>query len=198
MIDKSKHDSLKAEVYYLIGRATAPLTVAEIYERSELAIDIAKVSKAIYNLMTDKRILRDDCDGRARYMLAPDAKAAAPAGNTGRPATATPVDDAAQKIAPYIPTLGEQLDAMSEVAPDNGARAPAQKKTRADRKTSPDPVSDTTAAILADAIIARLKRDLGPLLHPPVVGELDVTTAPGAIHISVQSVEINISIGADA
>lgn len=213
-MSQPQFDSLKAEVLYLLGRANAPLTVAELYERSELAVDIAKVSKATYNLVADKSIVRVDGEGRARYMLAAETKAPAPAGKGRGPsqhkppvapreqapekATATTGEDAAPAQpettaahpAPHIPTLSEQLNAMAE-------KVDLEKIATA-FPAPPESTQAKAGAGLADAIIARLKRDLGPLLRPPVVGDLDVTTAPGAIHITVQSVEINISIGVDA
>lgn len=215
MSPKPQFDSLKAEVLYLLGRANAPLTVAEIYDRSELAVDIAKVSKATYNLVADKSIVRVDGEGQARYMLAPETKAPAPAGKGRGPsqrktpvapreqapekAAATTGEDAAPvqpettavHPAPHIPTLREQLDAM--------AGKVDLEKIAAAFPAPPESTQAKANSGLADAILARLKRDLGPLhLRPPAVGAVDVTTAPGAIHITVQSVEINISIGVDA
>ena len=55
-------------------------------------------------------------------------------------------------------------------------------------------------ARLADAIIARLKRDLA-LFRTPLAGGVDVTTAPGTISISLEQVEItthiNIHLGGE-
>lgn len=220
-----QHTSLKAELLYLIGRASTPLSGAELYERCELADEIVKVSKAIANLVSDGKIVRAPGDGRARYQLADGVAAPAPAGKTGR-SKAVQEADAARTHAPCgtpptkvppapglpkldIPGLGDHLAGLGGAA--------AGKTVRREPEPRPAPNEDAEVARgldlaekrltgtpteadarLADAILARLKRQLAPLTGRPVVGDVEVTTAPGAIHVHVQSVEINITVGLGA
>lgn len=210
-----KHTSLKSELLYLIGRASAPMSGAELYERCELADEIVQVSKAIANLQSDGKIVRAPGEGRARYALADGVAAPAPAGKTGR-SKAVQADDAA-RVAPAAPnhfvdvnkTVGdhEQAPPVIDIPAFDDWRAKGRAEAahhaaatgRVLRKAYKHEARRSDES-LADAIIARLKRDLGPLLRPPITADLDVvtTTAPGAIHISVESVEINISIGVGA
>ena len=201
-----QHQSLKAELLYLIGRATAPLSCIELYEKCDLAEDVAKVAKALANLQSDKKIARVPGEGRARYTLAEGVAAPAPAGKTGR-SKAVQKDDASRikpitgiRPAPEpglpaldIPSLGDQIASL------NGA---AGKSVR-QKETPAKPAENTAnrqikAENLADAIIARLKRDFGGALSRPIDAALEVNTAPAAITINVERVEINVSVGVSA
>lgn len=203
-----QHTSLKGELLYLIGRASAPPSGAELYERCELADEIAKVSKALANLQSDGKIERVAGDGRARYKLAAGVAAPAPAGKSGR-SKAVQADDAARSapLTGIRPDMESGPPALDIPPLDDSGTSHQGAAGKTQRRAHPQP-ADHAAAVgnkfeaagLADAIIARLKRDLGPLLRPQMTADLDVvtTTAPGAIHISVESVEINISIGGGA
>ena len=174
---KITHPNLRAELIYLIGRASAPVTSAELYDRCELADDVVKVSKALNNLCELGKIERAPGEGRARYILPAGTKTSAPAGKAGR-SKAVQRDDSTR----------------ADVLP--AAREPAENPPKPATATAPAPDHIVDAnKMLADAILARLKRDLAPLFGKPVVSDLDITTAPGAIHISVDRVEINISVG---
>lgn len=107
-----KHTSLKAELLYLIGRATAPLSCAELYEKCELADEVAKVAKALANLQSDGKIKRVEGEGRARYTLAAGVAAPAPAGKTGR-SKAVQADDAAHSA----PLTGIRPDVQPDELP---------------------------------------------------------------------------------
>lgn len=211
-----KHPSLKAELLYLIGRATAPMSCAELYEKCELADEVAQAAKALANLQSDGNIVRVPGEGRARYTLAAGVAAPAPAGKAGR-SKAVQADDAAHAQSAAKPDHFVDADTMvsdpMSVPPAldipafddwraKGRAEAAHHAAAAERvlRKADKHEARRSDESLADAIIARLKRDLGPLLRPPITADLDVvtTTAPGAIHISVESVEINISIGVGA
>lgn len=227
-----KHPSLKAELLYLIGRANAPLSCTELYEKCELADEVAQAAKALANLQSDGKIVRVPGEGRARYTLAAGVAAPAPAGKAGRP-KAEQADDAAH-FAPLtgirpmpescesgppaldIPTLadsgislqgaaGKTQRAVSEppeldIPPQGDPRAKgraeaAHHAAAAERvlgKADKHKASRSDES-LADAIIARLKRQLGESM-PRINTDLDITTAPTAITINVQRVEINLSL----
>lgn len=199
-MSKPKHDSLSAELMYLIGRATAPMSSAELYEKCELTDDITNVASTLSELKSQGRIVRVEGEGRARYALADGITAPAPAGKAGR-SKAVRKDAAAHASTPrgdtlppiVIPTLESPLPASATAGQPDGLdkiaaahRAPAEgDHAKADAR-------------LADALIARLKRDLAPVFGKPVVSDLDVTTAPGVISINVERVEIHISVGVAA
>ena len=194
---KITHPNLRAELIYLIGRASAPVTSAELYDRCELADDVVKVSKALNNLCELGKIERAPGEGRARYVLPAGTKTSAPAGKAGR-SKAVQRDDSTR--ADVLPAAREPAEnppkpaTAAAPAPNDVEQARLALLARAHR-APPEPTQAKADAKLADAILARLKRDLAPLLGKSVLGDLDITTAPGAIHISVDRVEINISVG---
>lgn len=198
-----KHPSLKSELLYLIGRASAPLSGAELYERCELADEIVKVSKALANLQSDGNIVRVPGEGRARYTLAAGVAAPAPAGKAGRSKTVQ-ADDAAH-FAPLtgirpMPESCEPGPPALDIPPQGDPRAKGRAEA-AHHAASAERVlgkADKHEArrsdeSLADAIIARLKRQFGESM-PRINTDLDITTAPAAITINVQRVEINLSL----
>lgn len=203
-----QHTSLKGELLYLIGRASAPLSGAELYERCELADEIVKVSKALANLQNDGKIVRVEGPGRARYKLSDGVAAPAPAGKTGRTKAmraraSVPAQEAGLPVV-NIPASSPAPDALTETF-ERLAHAGKQKADEEAIARGLDLAAQhlgdaptESDARLADAILARLKRQLAPLMRPPVVGDVEVTTAPGAIHVHVQSVEINITVGVGA
>lgn len=193
---KITHPNLRAELIYLIGRASAPVTSAELYDRCELADDVVKVSKALNNLCELGKIERAPGEGRARYVLPAGTKTSAPAGKAGR-SKAVQRDDATR--ADVLPAAREPAEnppkPATATAPAPDHIVDANKMLADAHRAPPEPTQAKADAKLADAILARLKRDLAPLFGKPVVSDLDITTAPGAIHISVDRVEINISVG---
>lgn len=209
-----QHTSLKAELLYLIGRASAPLSGAELYERCELADEIVQVSKALANLQSDGKIVRVPGEGRARYTLADGVAAPAPAGKAGRSKAVESCESGPPALD--IPTLadpgislqgaaGKTQRAVSEppeldIHPQGDWRAKgraeaAHHAAAAERvlgKADKHKASRGDES-LADAIIARLKRQFGESM-PRINTDLDITTAPAAITINVQRVEINLSL----
>lgn len=203
-----KHPSLKAELLYLIGRASAPLSCAELYEKCELADEVAQAAKALANLQSDGKIVRVLGEGRARYTLAAGVAAPAPAGKAGR-SRAVQADDAARSKRSFITPSGEKMldDTLNPVGPPAlpviDIPPPEEPKTmrekgkveaafrRAQKSTARE--FAPSDASMADAIIARLKRQFGESM-PRINTDLDITTAPAAITINVQRVEINLSL----
>lgn len=169
-----KHPNLKAELLYLIGRASTPLSSAELYERSELADETVQVSKALCNLQSDGKIVRAPGEGRARYTLADGVTAPAPAGKAGR-SKAVQADDAA----------------AANAAPLTGIRPAADHFPGARKMVAADPVplaGAFDAARLADAIIARIKKHF---TRP----ENELEVIPGhtpEIHIHIEQVDIHL------
>ncbi len=181
-----KHTSLKGELLYLIGRATAPMSGAELYEKSELADEIVKVSKALANLQSDGKIVRAAGEGRARYKLADGVAAPAPAGKMGR-SKAVQKDDAAQapltgvRPAPEpalpkldIPTLGlgESLGGAAgktQRKPDpSGLREKGREEAAHHAASAGGKIEvhlPQESAALADAIIAASREQLAPGLE---------------------------------
>ncbi|MHB1053497.1 MAG: hypothetical protein ACYCZT_10570 [Thiobacillus sp.] len=160
-----EHKSLRDEVLFIIGRATAPLDGSEIYERATLADEMRQVSNAIFQLKAAKKIGRVEGEGRARYTLAKGTAALAPAGKAGRPAAdpGLSLDGAAggARRAPDAPVTGirpalsqsPEMAAMQKIAdhfPDAGKKVEVS--------LSPG------AAKLADAIIAESRGQLAPTL----------------------------------
>lgn len=196
MSGKPKHDSLSTELLYLLGRAGTPLTSTDLYERCELADEVAKVASTLSALKSQGRIVRVDAEGRARYALAAGVAAPAPAGKSGRrksretaeagpsapsaPLSGIHPDPVSGPPVIDIPSLGEQLAGLNGAAGKTG-----------DQKITPD--LDQADKRLADAIIARLKRQFGAVM-PGINADLEITTAPAAITINVQRVEINLSL----
>ena len=205
-----QHPTLKAEVLYVIGRATAPLSTPEIYDRCEQAEDVAQISKAVWQLANEGRIERIDGEGRARYRLVDGQKAPAPAGKAGRSKAVQRDDAKRESTAAMAEICGRKNMRRSDPA---NPPAPAEKNTVAEAEkmvaatlrelaaeysAPPESTSNKADASLADAILARLKRDLAPVFGKPVVSDLDISTAPGIITINVERVEIHISVGVQA
>lgn len=205
-----KHPNLKAELLYLLGRASAPLSGAELYERCELADEIAKVAKALANLQSDGKIVRVPGDGRARYKLADGVAAPAPAGKEGR-SKAVQADDAGsrpltgvrpaadrQEAGPPrldIPSLADQIGSLSGGAGKTVRRgiAPAGQPATSDDEVAKglDQVeAQLQAARLADAILARVKRQLAPTLC-----ELEAAAGLDRLHVHVHIEQVDIHLG---
>lgn len=215
-----KHTTLKGELLYLIGRASAPLSGAELYERCELADEIAKVAKALANLQSDGKIVRVPGEGRARYKLADGVAAPAPAGKIGR-SKAVQADDShtrparivvapdETKPAPGLPAI--DIPAPRESAPpyrekgrieaalrraEKGAAErsePAAAKPTEDDEIARglDQVEEhVKAARLADAILARVKRQLAPTLC-----ELEAAAGLDRLHVHVHIEQVDIHLG---
>lgn len=203
-----QHASLRAEILYLIGRSSAPLDCTELYEKCELADEISKVATALSNLKTDKKIVRVPGEGRARYKLAEGIPAPASAGKAGRRRVEDP-DAAPAAPGPTAPAASaEMVAALKTSRPlaerGRGDAAKPGKKTerekgkieaafhRAKKSTARDFAPSDAA--LADAIIARLKTDLGLMLRPSI-GE-QIEAEPGAvgmnIHVHIEQVDIHM------
>lgn len=197
-----QHKSLKDELLYLIGRSTAPMSSADLYEKCELADEVTKVAKAVANLQSDGKIVRVEGDGRARYKLATGVAAPAPAGKAGR-SMAVQKDDAAHSRPPGldIPQLGDHpadaeiakgLDLVNaqlfaerladdpEVSGDLYARA----------KNSEQVAQQLSDERLADAIIARLKRQLAPTLC-----ELEAAAGMDRMNVHIHIEQVDVHLG---
>lgn len=207
-----QHTSLKGELLYLIGRATTPLSCADLYEKCELADEVAKVAKALANLQSDGKIVRVEGDGRARYKLAPGVTAPAPAGKKGR-SRAVQADDAARAAARPAPTEAglPVLDTHTLADPGIGLGGAAGKTQRATASLADtDPAilrAGATAAAkhvlakpdmhkasrgdesLADAIIAKLRKQLSEQSMPLQLPE--ASPAP-IIHIHIEQVDVHL------
>lgn len=216
-----KHTSLKGELLYLIGRATAPMSGTELYDRCELADEIATVSKALANLQSDGKIIRAKGEGRARYILAPGIAAPAPAGKGGRPHR----DDETARPSPlHIPTLAESIAAMSagedamqtnddampvihDLPPPPEPAIGAESRPLSEREKGKIEAAFRRAqkctarefapsdASLADAIIARLKTDLGPMLRPYIGESIEAEAGVGGLSVHVHIEQIDIHMG---
>lgn len=222
-----QHKSLKDELLYLIGRATAPMSSAELYEKCELADEIAKVAKAVANLQGDGKIVRAPGEGRARYTLAAGVPAPAPAGKEGRSRAVQKDDAAAAQAAPLtgirpavepglpvldIPNLGDHLAGLGGAA-GKTVRRPATAAAADDeigkgldlveQHAVPEVSGDLYARAknstqvearlkderLADAIIARLKRQLAPTLcELEAAAGMDRLT----VHIHIEQVDFHL------
>lgn len=220
-----QHKSLKDELLYLIGRASAPLSSADLYEKCELADEVAKVAKAVANLQSDGKIVRVTGEGRARYTLAPGVDAPAPAGKTGR-SKAVQKDDAARGAAQTppaaaagieIPTLGTAAARkpkadriVVKAVPITGLRPAAEPSLPAidipphddaeiaqgldqvEQHLSGAGKADAPgadASRLADAIIARLKRQLAPsFVGMDLADGLDRI----AVHIHIEQIDFHL------
>lgn len=196
-----QHKSLKDELLYLIGRASAPLSSAELYEKCELADEMTKVAKAVANLQNDGKIVRVAGEGRARYKLAGGVATRAAASKVG-PSSAVQKDDAAglltvgfpvAGIRPVpepglatldIPTIGEP---SAPVRPESGEGLPIDDKEIG--KGLDQVERQLESERLADAIIARLKRQLAPAF-------VGMDAADGldriAVHIHIEQVDIHL------
>lgn len=184
-----KHTTLKGELLYLIGRASAPMNCMELYEKSELADDLQQVAKAIGNLQSDGKIVRVEGEGRARYKLADGVAAPAPAGKHGRskavqadtPASAPQTFDtpAGKKIVCVTDAVGSQtpgqahaddpvaagLDLVGTAAADFKLRQTAASVDRLAAEAAAAMEGKTfdeksSAASLADAILAESRAQL--------------------------------------
>lgn len=175
-----QHKTLKNELLYLIGRATAPMSSAELYDKCELADEIAKVAKAVATLQSDGKIVRVAGDGRARYTLAAGVPAPAPAGKEGRSKAVQKDDAAAAQSAPLTgirPAAEPELPELPVLDIPNPGDHLAGAAGKTVRRPAPAAAGDdeigkgldlveqpVSAERLADAIIARLKRQLAPTL----------------------------------
>lgn len=193
---KIQHKSLKAELLYLIGRATAPLSCIDLYEKCELADEVAQVAKALANLQTDTKIERVPGEGRARYALAQGVSASAPAGKTGR-SKAVQADDAAAQAGPItgirpqaesispaveIPVLGDPGTGL------NGAAGKAQRGRPAGKPVVQQAALNSEK--LADAMLAKLREQLG--LQVRELAEISTDAAAPIIHIHIEQVDIHL------
>ncbi|MDA8254162.1 MAG: hypothetical protein M0Z99_00755 [Betaproteobacteria bacterium] len=207
-----QHKSLRDEVLYVIGRATAPLSGPEIYERCELADEMKQVSDALFQLKDAEKIVRVEGEGRARYKLAAGVMAPAPAGKAGRPHVAdpdaappkakapAPARSAARPAAkPSLPVidipppgyaadtqLTEREKGRVEAAlhrAEKGSAAPAVLAEPVEAQRSAD-------TRLADAIIARLKRDLAPTLC-----EMEAASGLDRLNVHVHIEQVDIHLG---
>ncbi len=212
-----KHTTLKGELLYLIGRASSPLSSAELYERSELADEIVKVSKALANLQNDGKIVRVEGPGRARYKLADGVAAPAPAGKAGRSkaeqkddtgAPAKPDDAAGLLTVGYgkpltgirpapeagppaldIPGLGDHLAGLGGAAGQTVRREP-EVDDEAVAKGLDQVERQLEAGHLADAIIARLKRQLAPTL-----AEMEAAIGLDRLNVHIHIEQVDIHLG---
>lgn len=138
-----QHKTLRDEILFVLGRANAPLDSGEIFERAKLADYTEQVSKALWALKDDEKVVRAPGDGRARYTLAEGQRAPAPAGKAGR-SKAVQADDAQPAELPMI-----DLPPLSDIGHSlNGAAG----KTR--RANPENDISHVDVPNLADAMLA--------------------------------------------
>lgn len=163
-----QHKTLKDEILFILGRASEPLDIGQIYERCTLAEEIKRVSDALWILRTDGKIAFAEGDGRKRYVLATGIAAPAPAGKAGRSAR-MPVIGVDSKpalplygpicnpIRPFaepgeppkidIPTIGDPGIGL------NGAAGKTQRANQRGKQVAT--LADTDAERLADAATAK-------------------------------------------
>lgn len=205
-----QHTTLKGELLYLIGRATAPLSCADLYEKCELADEVAQVAKALSNLQSDGKIVRVPGEGRARYKLAAGVAAPAPAGKTGR-SKAVRADDAARSA----PDTGIRPEPETEPGPPaldippladpgislQGAAGKTQRATASLAQPSPSDDDEIGKGLdlverrladerLADAIIARLKRELAP-----TICELEAAAGLDRMNVHIHIEQVDFHLG---
>lgn len=176
-----QHKSLRDEVLFIIGRATAPLSCNEIYERCELADEVDQVSKSVWSLKNEEKIVRVEGEGRARYKLATGIAAPAPAGKEGR-SKAVQKDDAA----------------AAQPAPLTGIRPDAEPARPAPAAAADDEISKGLDLVearlkderLADAIIARLKLQLAPTLC-----ELEAAVGMDRLNVHIHIEQVDFHLG---
>lgn len=147
-----EHKTLRDEILFVLGRASAPLTGAEIYERAKLADEMKQVSKALNALKGDEKIVRVEGEGRARYRLADGQRAPAPAGKAGR-SKAIQADDAAR--SPELPTL----DLPLTIGFGHSLNGAAGKTQRANPEID---ISHIDIPNLADAMLTVSREQLTP------------------------------------
>lgn len=206
-----QHKTLKNELLYLIGRATAPMSSAELYDKCELADEIAKVAKAVATLQSDGKIVRVAGEGRARYTLAAGVPAPAPAGKEGR-SRAVQKDDAAAAAAQSAPMTGIRPAAEPELPelpvldiPNLGDHLAGLAGAAGKTVRRPAPVAagddeigkgldlveqQVSAERLADAIIARLKRQLAPTLC-----ELEAAAGMDRLNVHIHIEQVDFHLG---
>lgn len=194
-MSEMKHKSLRDEILYVIGRATAPLSGPEVYERVELAEEMKQVSNALFQLKDAEKIVRVDGDGRARYRLADGVAAPAPAGKAGR-SKAVQKDDAQQAAAPIRPAAQEagppalDIPAHDNTAPKEPATLRERAAAEAAYRKSDGSTPYKSDAALADAILARLKRQLTPTL-----AELEASVGLDRLNVHIHIEQVDIHLG---
>lgn len=186
-----QHKSLREEILYVLGRASAPLDSGQIYERCTLAEEIKRVGDALWVLRDTKKIVAVEGEGRKRYMLAKDAPApvlpaadpeSAPAPETkpAAPAIEIPVLTAAKsKRGPYK----KRTDAAA--APDVVPGVAQQIKPVPEAAKAP-----VNAGKIADAMLAEVREQLGRQMTAPAesLGEQRLPV----IHIHIEQVDIHL------
>lgn len=202
-----QHKSLRDEILWVIGRASAPLDSGQIYERCTLADEIKRVSDALWFLRDSKKIKALDGEGRKRYVLA-DGKHAEVAKTVSKespaPAENAPIagfKPAGVPAAPAItiPVLGEAKPPRGPYRKRQAKAAPAADqviKPVADQapdqviKPGPDTVGfGYSSGKIADAMIADLRARLRKQM--PVADSPSDAAAP-VIHIHIEQVDIHL------
>jgi hypothetical protein len=169
-----QHESLRDEIVFVIGRSSLPLDSGEIYERVELADEMKQVSNALYQLTAAGKLARVEGDGRVRYVLADGVAAPAPAGKAGRPT------DAAPATAP-LADPGISLE---------GAAGKTQRAKAADHIPQAGKMVEPSAESLADAILAKLRKQLSAqAIHS------DLLESPPAPIINIHIEQVDIHLG---
>jgi hypothetical protein len=134
-----EHKSLRDEILFVIGRASAPLSSGEIYERCDLADEMKQVSNALFQLHAAEKITRNKDDGKLTYTLNKGVSAPAPAGKAGRPA------------AVEIPVLGTPAEKPKEDPVAQGLDLV---------EMATDPATRINAERLADALLEKTRAQL--------------------------------------
>lgn len=197
-----QHKSLRDEILFVIGRATAPLNSSEIYERCTLADEMKQVSNAIFQLKDLGKIAAAEGDGRKRYTLAPGVSAPAPEGKAGRPpeASAAPAEPAAAAApvtgtsvgrSPIRPAPEPGLPVLDIPKPAEAAppACPGPVAGLFDERVE-DLAAGSNAERLADAIIARLKRELAPTMC-----ELEASAGLDRLNVHIHIEQVDFHLG---
>lgn len=158
----------------------------------------AKFADASYEVVSKPRVVAED-----------DAAGATPATpfapkKTGRPRKPQPIAATGfrEEPVPAVPEIPEFL----RKAPPSPQPSPLKGEEATDTPLDKGGQGGFDSAALADTLLARLGEMLAAqrrLIEAridnalPALPDVDVTTAPGAIHINVQRVDINIRIGGD-
>jgi hypothetical protein len=167
------------EIISIIRYAPGPIDTASIYDKCKSVENIKDVSSRLSALYNQGRLARTEivtANNRKGFAYSIPQK------------TAATNDDA----LPVIPDLPPPPDGESE------PRTPREKGQieaafrRAQKSTARE--FATSDASLADAIIARLKTDLGPMLRPYIGESIEAETGVvgPSVHIHIDQIDIHL------
>lgn len=199
-----QHKSLEDEILFILGRSSAPLDAGQVYERVELADEPKQVSNALYRMKHAKKITPVEHDSRRCYQLADGVAAPAPAGKSGR-SRAVQKDDAAAAQSAPLTGIRPAVDPMRRTAPAAAGDDEISKGLDlVQQHAAPEVSGDLYARAknstqvedrlkderLADAILARLKRQLAPTLC-----ELEAAAGMDRLNVHIHIEQVDVHLG---